>query len=379
MTDELKRLFKTFTQATSPEEVFGSILGDDGAKRNENLARRYHEISKTLRDSAVSDNAAQRLAEDLLRELAFLYERAQERVEKNLYGAQPGNADSAAEPAAFTVRTGKRLYSITSALATGDIAAVYEGCVAGSDGPEGKIVAKIATDSGDNHLLENEARVLRIFQSDPGLQHKHLPVLLDQFKTSGNTLGNIFRRLDGYDLRAVRENPRWKNGVPPKHMVWMFSRLLSALGYAHSKGVIHGNIEPANIMIRPGDHNAWLIDWSFAALDPSRTGDAFKIANEEFSPPEAGERKTPLTSSDLYSLGKCMVYILGGNPSTGEIPLTTEKPLERFIRFFIRESRFQRARDAWEMHGELRKLVVELWGPRTFLEFPMDGQETEQR
>ena len=378
MTDELKQLFETLTQATTPEEVFGAFPENSVQKRSENLARRYHDLSKTLQSSAAPGGSEEkRFGEDLLRELAILYECAKERIEKNLYGAQQSDTDSAGERAAFTVRTRKRLYVVTSALAAGDIATVYEGYAASSDGPEGKIVAKVATDSADNHLIQNEARVLRLFQSDPGLQYKHLPILLDQFKTSDDRLGNILRRLDGYDLCAVRENPRWKNGVPPKHMVWMFSRLLSALGYAHNKGVIHGNIEPANIMLRPCDHNAWLIDWSFAALSPSQTGDKFKVENPDFSPPEVTRQRLPLTSSDLYSLGKCMVYILGGNPSTGEIPLTTEEPLKRFIQFFIRESPLQRARDAWEMYGELRKLIVELWGPRTFLEFPMDNQGAE--
>jgi serine/threonine protein kinase len=217
--------------------------------------------------------------------------------------------------------------------------------------------------------MRNEARIIGILQNEPSNQSKHLPVLLDQFRTTDRRSGLILKCFNGYDLYSVREE--YKDGVDQKHMVWMLNRLLSVLGYAHSKGIIHGNIEPAHLMIRPSDHNLCLIDWSYGIVDPSATGDGFKVFNKDFSAPEVKERKPPIPSSDLYSVGKCMIYALGGNIKTNTMPDSVNKDLQRFIQFFIRESPIQRAQDAWEMQNQLVELIEYLWGPRKFLEFRM--------
>src|SRR5262249_19682565 len=153
-----------------------------------------------------------------------------------------------------------------------------------------------------------------------------------------------------------------------KHMVWMLSRLLSVLGYAHSKGIIHGNIDPSHLMIRPSDHNLFLIDWSYAAVNPFRTGDGFKVWREHYSAPEVAERKRPIPASDLYAVGKCMIFILGGDVRNNSLPAQVDEKIQRLIIYFVRESPLQRAQDAWEMYTFLRKLMEELWGPRKFLE-----------
>ena len=43
-------------------------------------------------------------------------------------------------------------------------------------------------------------------------------------------------------------------------------RVLSVIGFAHSQGVIHGNIDPAHLLIRGEDHNVTVLDWSNALL-----------------------------------------------------------------------------------------------------------------
>jgi hypothetical protein len=64
-----------------------------------------------------------------------------------------------------------------------------------------------------------------------------------------------------------------------------------------------------------------------------------------------------------------MIHLLGGNTETDEMPDSVEPDLQRFIQHFVLASPWQRAQDAWEMHGQLDSLVRRLWGKKRFLAF----------
>ena len=196
----------------------------------------------------------------------------------------------------------------------------------------------------------------------------------------------LFRSVFFFDLLAVKE--KYKDGVDPKHMVWMLSRLLSIVGYAHSRKLIHRNIKPSNVLVRPQDHNCLLLGWECSVMDPIKNGLKSYLSDEDFSAPEiAAKTYIPparecdsqqdlmyleaACSADIYSIGKCMIYILGGDLKTNEMPDSVPLQIKRFLETFVIDSPLQRSRDAWELYGVLRKIIVSIWGPRKFLEFKM--------
>lgn len=368
MSRELEMTYQVVKQAQTPEAVFGSLKGSDKESQSHHLNNIYRQMAKVLHpDLYQQDLTAQVLAQEAFPLLSNFYDRAQQRLEKGIYGTdQP---DEVATEADFVITTYKQEYHFRSVLAQGDLATIYKGDYVDVNGKVVQIVAKVIDDLGDNDLAQNELKVLRILlaQQTPHLQH--LPVLLDQFKTTDRQQGIILKYFNGYDLTSVRD--KYREGVPEKHMVWMLNRLLTIVGYAHSRGVIHGNIEPTHVMIRPKDHNLKLIDWSYAAVNPFQTGDSFKILNEEYSAPEVAQRKSPIPASDLYSIGKCMIYLLGGDVPTNSLPPQINDRIKRLIKFMVLVSPLQRAQDAWQLRDELRKLIIELWGERKFLEFKM--------
>lgn len=372
INSELALLHTRIQQAVNAEDLFGTpteVPLDDAPR----LTMIVKEIFRRLAKVAHPDNhkAAEdkELADETFTLLNFLYQNALKKIDMGRYGS--GMSDEVAQDnaAAFRITTAKRQYNVTHTLAQGDLATVYGGYCSGSDPGVGDIVVKVVDDPADNDLLRNEIRMLKLFNADAGIYSKHLPTLLDEFKSSDGHAGMIARKLDGYDLYSVRE--KHPNGIDPRHIIWVFRRCLSALGYAHSKGIIHGNLEPAHILIRAKDHNIFVVDWCYAIYKPGVTGQGFHCLNEDYSPPEVEQRKPPLPSSDLYSLAKCMIFLLGGNIADNTMPDAVDDRIQRFIRFFIKPSPIQRAQDAWEMYHKLDQLRREVYGPHQFIEFKM--------
>lgn len=271
---------------------------------------------------------------------------------------------SAPAPVDFEVKAQGGSYRMISVVARGDLATVYGG-TRSQPTPGGEVVFKLADDAADNDLLQAEVRTLQRLTAVKSPQQKHLPVVLDQVRTADDRVGTVFERLDGLDVCTLRE--RLPGGVPQRHIIWIMRRVLSVLGWAHSNGILHGNVEPAHILVRPHDHNVWLVDWSWAIVEPAKTGQTFRCLNEDYGPPEARNHKPPLPSSDLYSLGKAMIYAAGGDPATNTLPDSMDERLQRFLRFFVVESALGRPGDAWDMYKQLDNLRQEVFGSHEFV------------
>jgi serine/threonine-protein kinase len=99
--------------------------------------------------------------------------------------------------------------------------------------------------------------------------------------------------------------------------------VLSALAYAHSRGIVHRDVKPENIMISGG--HAVIVDFgiaravSAAVSDEPITEPGFVVGPVAYSSPEqaSGDREID-GRSDIYSLG-CVLYemLAGEAPFTG--------------------------------------------------------------
>lgn len=366
---ELNQVLASLKDAVRTEDVFGiPAAGTSSDELRATIKKTFLRLSQlTDPDLYPGDADAKELATEAHALLQAFYEQALGKVQSGEYGRAPQRGAEA--NSAASIATTRRHYRIEKALAQGDLATVFEGVCEEGEGEAAKIVIKLVEDPADNDLMQNEARIIKLLHAGEGVQTKHLPVLMDDFRTDDGRIGLVMRRIDGYDLHSVRE--KYVKGIPPRHIIWLFRRLLSVLGYAHSQGILHGNVDPAHIMIRPSDHNVWLIDWTCSIYKPASTGQGFRILNEKYSAPEVAEKKPPLPSSDLFSAARCMVFALGGNPETAEMPAEVDERIQRFIRFFLKESPMQRAQDAWEMYGMLDDLRAEVYGPHEFIPFEM--------
>ena len=126
----------------------------------------------------------------------------------------------------------------------------------------------------------------------------------------------------------------WRRGIAFQKLIRSFLAVCQTIGYAHSQGVIHRDVKPANIML--GHYGETLVvDWGLAKRLPERaaTGaetvdgtaaaettvtDQTMLGQIKGSPaymsPEQAEGRTDRIGhrSDIYSLGATLYTILAG-------------------------------------------------------------------
>ncbi len=150
------------------------------------------------------------------------------------------------------------------------------------------------------------------------LHHPNLVRVTDFFEERG--MGYLV--MDYVEGQSLAERIRQDGALPESQALTWAEELLDALAYCHSEGILHRDIKPQNVVIRPDGH-AVLVDFGLVKLwDPKdpKTKTAMRgMGTPEYAPPEQYEMDVGHTDprSDIYSLGATLYHAL-----TGEAPPT---------------------------------------------------------
>ena len=180
-------------------------------------------------------------------------------------------------------------------------------------------------------ILEREFNTIR------DMSHPGLPIMRRMYKMDDGRLAIVMSYIPGKTLEQIVE----KTGkLDPEHVAWIAERILNTLKYLHFHGVVHGDLKPQNIIIKPKEHAVVLIDFGLALVKPKADDESLGFT-EEFAPPEEMAGGTLVPESDLYSLGMTMVYALGGGMDAVkkiEVPDSVPNALCDFVlRLLVRD------------------------------------------
>jgi hypothetical protein len=181
-----------------------------------------------------------------------------------------------------------------------------------------------------NTLFINEARAAG------GLSHPHIVTVFDA-GISDNRAYIAMELLKGRDLRQLRQEG-WR--ATPAQAALIVRRVADALAFAHSKGVIHRDVKPANIFM-VGRTQPRVLDFGIARVaHHHESGDAMPGAGSPYyMAPEQVRREPADRRADVFSLGVVLYELLTDvKPFHGETlkqitnaVLTHEPPLANSI------------------------------------------------
>ena len=161
-------------------------------------------------------------------------------------------------------------------------------------------------------LADRFVREIKVLAS---LNHPNIAGLRTAFRLQ-NQLLMIMEFVDGTTLED-----KLKNGPFPLHdAIDYVSQALSALGYAHSQGVIHRDIKPANMMLTP-ENIIKLMDFGIAksSADRKLTMTGTTLGSLYYMSPEQVQGTDLDPRSDLYSVGVSLYeMVTGSRPFKGQ-------------------------------------------------------------
>ncbi len=153
-----------------------------------------------------------------------------------------------------------------------------------------------------NTLFLDEARAAG------GLSHPHIVTVFDA-GVSDNSAYIAMEMLKGRDLRQLRQEG-WRPS--PAQAALIVRRVADALAYAHSKGVVHRDVKPANIFM-VGRTQPRVLDFGIARVahrhDIGSAGD-IAAGSPYYMAPEQARHQTVDRRADVFSLGVVLYELL---------------------------------------------------------------------
>lgn len=157
------------------------------------------------------------------------------------------------------------------------------------------------------------ARVQREMTSAGRLgDHPHIVTVHDTGEEDGQ-LYVISQYLPGGSLADLMT--RSDEPIAVEDAMRIADQIVQALEHAHSKGIVHRDIKPGNVLLTD-EQTVLLSDFGLAfAVDSSRlTSEGGMLGTPIYMPPEQAQGRRADPRSDLYSLGAVLYELVTGQP-----------------------------------------------------------------
>lgn len=226
-------------------------------------------------------------------------------------------------------------YRLVRRLAAGGMGVVYE-----AEGPKGPCAVKVLS-----ALLAAEPELRTRFRREAAalraIEHPGVVRILAEGEERGFSW-YAMERVQGSDLRArIEVGP-----LPSSEAEVLARRLLETLAVVHSKGFVHRDIKPGNILLSATGPK--LCDFGIARFDGSSTltESAAVLGSLRYMAPEQRLGRTD-ARSDLYAVGVVLHEALAkGVPGEAVLPRSVPGKLRRLVERLLADRPIDRPQDA---------------------------------
>ena len=218
----------------------------------------------------------------------------------------------------FIGQTFEGRYTIVNVIGIGGMATVY--------GAYDQVTGRSVAIKMMNKKMEHNARQIKLFVNEStALSLLSHPNIVQVYNTAitNSTKYIIMEYVEGITLKKHIDH---RGALPEREVIYYATQILSALDYIHSKGIVHCDIKPQNIIllqngsIKVADFGIARLD---AMLDRSSEKSDVALGTVYYVSPEQAQGKAPRAESDLYSLG-VMLY----EAMTNRLPFYHDNPTE---------------------------------------------------
>ncbi|WP_232837227.1 serine/threonine-protein kinase [Lentzea terrae] len=154
-----------------------------------------------------------------------------------------------------------------------------------------------------------EERALREARTAGKLNDPSIVTVYDAINENGTTY-IVMELVDAATLSSLIGT---HGPMPPNQVVSIALQALSALETAHQAGIVHRDVKPGNLMVRP-DGKLKLTDFGIAQAvdDPRLTTSGSLIGSPAYMAPERIHGHEAGPASDLWALGATLCYAVEG-------------------------------------------------------------------
>ena len=177
-------------------------------------------------------------------------------------------------------------------------------------------------------ILVSNKRAYRQLKDEALVAMKLVHPNIVQIRAFEENDGNPFLVMDYIEGQTLDDylanyNSRVEGGLPEADVIRILRPIAAALDYAHSKGVVHRDVKPGNVMIAK-DGTPYILDFGIAReIQETMTRVTGKLSSGTllYMSPEQLRGQPPKAAQDVYSFSAMAYECLNGEPpfSRGQI------------------------------------------------------------
>lgn len=275
------------------------------------------------------------------------------------------------------IKSKKREYTLLKILNIGDVSDVHLAEAIGPDGNMRDYLLKISRIVGGDKLLDSEQKIIKEILGKAGdtTYRRYFPTFVESFPAYDKIQKRVNVFLSEGDGCTAEDLHAKMPVLDSRHLAWMFKRLLTAIGFAHRSGYIHGAVLPPHVLFRQMadatppelDHGAVLTSWGHA-IPMGATVKTISAKYKDWYPPEVLEKKPARPGTDVFLAAKTMFYLAGADPNkpvslpAKQVPI----PMQRFFQSCLLPGAKMRPDNALALLDEFDELLKTLYGKPKF-------------